>query len=95
MQAPAMTGVVGLIKWSYYNAAAINGYTVLRTKAADGTIAWSLVAAVVMSDPFKLSQKPLMFVAPLKRGGLRWPVLAFDIDKSNTLTAKLGPIEEF
>lgn len=59
----AITGVNGLIKWSYYTAAKIEGYAVFRDK--DGH--WSMSATVVLSDAFKMQQRPLIFVAPYVR----------------------------
>lgn len=80
-------GVVGQVKWSYYNAAAINGYTVTRSK----TGGWSLRATVVLSDAFKLAQRPLFFVALHAKGEWRWPIESFDLGPSQTLVATLGP----
>lgn len=59
----AITGVNGLIKWSYYTAARIEGYAVYRDK--DGH--WSMTATLVLSDAFKMRQRPLIFVAPYVR----------------------------
>ncbi len=56
----AISGVKGLIKWSYYTAAQIEGYALYRDK--DGH--WSMSATLVLSDPFKMQQRPLIFVAP-------------------------------
>ena len=56
----AITGVKGLIKWSYYTAAHVEGYALYRDK--DG--GWTLSATLVLSDAFKMKQKPLMFIAP-------------------------------
>jgi hypothetical protein len=85
-----ITGVVGQIKWSYYVAAAINGYTVTRTP--ENT--WRLRGTVVLSDAFKLAKQPLMFVAPHRLGGVdgewRWPILEMEM-ADGSLTAKLGP----
>lgn len=88
MAGGSITGVVGQIKWGYYNAAAINGYTVTR----QGT-EWRLRATVVVSDAFKLAQRPLRFVAPTKYGEWRWPITNFDLNNGQ-LTAQLGPPEE-
>jgi len=63
-------GSVGVIKWSYYNAAAIEGYTVNATK--DGR--WSLHCRILNSDSFKMRQRPLIFVAPHQHGEWRWPI---------------------
>lgn len=82
-----LSGVVGHIKWHYYTAAAINGYTV--SKARDGT--WSLVATVVLSDAFKMAQTPLTFAAKHVKGEWRWPIKSFTVDSNHRLTAQLGP----
>lgn len=89
MKAATIRGVVGQVKWSYYIAAAINGYTV--TRGPDGS--WSLQGVVVLSDAFKLSQRPLLFVAPHQHGEWQWPILECHI-LSGAITARLGaPIE--
>jgi hypothetical protein len=84
-----MTGVVGQIKWAYYVAAAINGYTVTRNgRGADAT--WALTGTVVMADSFKMSQRPLRFVAPHDKGEWVWPITTLDV-QNGQLTAQLGP----
>jgi glucose/arabinose dehydrogenase len=83
----SIAGVVGRIQWSYYNAAAINGYTVTRSE----TGAWSLRGVVVASDAFKLTQRPLVFVAPYDQGEMRWPIRDLALTPDGTLTATLGP----
>jgi len=83
-------GVVGQIKWSYYVAAAINGYTVSR--GPDGQ--WSVRALVVHADKLKMSQKPLIFVAPHQHGEWRWPILDLQLHES-VLTAHLGTVETY
>jgi hypothetical protein len=95
----AITGVVGAIKWHYYTAAGIEGYTVTRSK--DGQ--WSLRAQVVLSDAFKMAQRPLTFVAMHAKKGLdgqcvvksewRWPILSLTAE-AHQLTARLGPPSE-
>lgn len=84
MAVGSITGVVGHIKWHYYTAAAINGYTVTRVDAA-----WHLRGTVVLSDAFKLSQRPLTFVASHEKGEWRWPILESTITNGH-LTATLG-----
>lgn len=87
-----LRGVVGIVKWSYYNAAAIDGYTVTRDKR---TGFWSMTARVVMSDPFKLRQKPLIFVAPFMtphgKQSWEWRIEDFDL-KDGQMTARLEPL---
>ena len=83
-----ISGVVGQIKWSYYIAAAIHGYTVTR----EGPRAFLVRGTVVMSDPFKLSQRPLVFVAPHAKGEWRWPILDFEL-RDGVVTARLGAPE--
>lgn len=79
-------GVVGHIKWAYYVAAALHGYTVQRNK---DTGAWSLRGTVVVSDAFKLRQRPLEFVAPLEKGEWRWIVESHSIQQG-TISAILS-----
>lgn len=86
-------GVVGKVCWGYYTAAAVHGFTVSRN--AEGQ--WRLTGSVVMTDRFKLAQRPLWFAAPyVKRGARaewRWPIEACDIQNSQ-ITATLGPLLE-
>lgn len=86
--APHVQGVIGIVKWSYYNAAAIHGYALKRN--ADKTT-WTLRAQVVMHDSFKLKQKPLVFVAPHAKGQWRWPIEEFNI-AAGVMTARLGAL---
>lgn len=85
-----LTGVVGYIRWAYYTAAQIEGYTVTRNKA--GTV-WSLVATVVLSDPFKMAQTPLTFTAKHAKGEWRFPIVKHQL-VDHRLTAELGPPEK-
>jgi hypothetical protein len=85
----SINGVKAVVRWGYYNAAAIQGYTVTR-KGQE----WSVRAAVVISDAFKLSQRPLMFVAPYDKGSWRWPILEITRFEQGSLSARLGPPEE-
>lgn len=80
--------MVGQIKWAYYVAAAINGYSV--TREADQ---WTLRGTVVLADAYKLAQRPLLFVAPHAKGEWRWPILALTLIDGR-LTATLGAPEE-
>ena len=88
-----ITGVVGHIRWHYYTAAAINGFTV--TPLAKDRRRWSLRATVVLSDSFKMAQRPLTFVAKLRNGKeWTWPITAMRMDTINgmpVLVAELGP----
>lgn len=86
MAGGSITGVVGQVKWSYYTAAAINGYVV--TRSTDNR--WSLRGTIVLADAFKLSQRPLVFVAPTQKGDMRWPIVDIQIAKGE-VTAQLGP----
>lgn len=97
MSRALITGVVGQVKWSYYVAAAINGYSVSR--GMDG--AWSLRGTVVMSDAFKMAQTPLTFVAPVRLGKppddqpteWRWPIVSAEV-VNGTIIARLGPPDD-
>ncbi|MEP7304216.1 MAG: hypothetical protein ABJA98_01735 [Acidobacteriota bacterium] len=93
-----ITGVVASVRWHYYTAAGIHGYTIAPCNKA-GT-AWDLVATVLLSDAFKMAQTPLVFVAMHTKKGLdgqcvvktewRWPILSCRLE-AHQLTARLGP----
>jgi hypothetical protein len=85
MGSGAITGLEGSIAWAHYTAAQLEGYTVTRTDTR-----WTLSATIVLSDAFKLAQRPLIFVAPHAHGEWRWPILSLDV-VAQTLTATLGP----
>ncbi len=81
-------GVVAAIKWQYYTAAAINGYSVACAK--DGS--WSASGIVVLADAFKMAQRPLVFVAKHRKGEWRWPIHTMTIHPDgHRWTAALGP----
>lgn len=84
MPGGTITGVKARIDWSYYPAAALLHYTVTK-----GTAGWRVSATVVASDSFKLSQAPLVFVAPHAKGEWRWPITQWSIE-GGRLTAALG-----
>lgn len=82
-------GHVAVIKWSYYNAAAVEGYAVVRD---DGGV-WTATGAIVpgAADAYKLAQRPLYFVAPHKGGAWRWVIDSLTVDRGR-FTARLGPM---
>ena len=91
-------GVVAELRWAYYTAAGIEGWTVIRdpkgARPKGAPAGWSLSARVVQSDPFKLAQRPLVFVAPHAKGRWVWPVERFVV-VNGALSARLGPVEEY
>jgi hypothetical protein len=86
-QGVQIRGVVGQVKWAYYTAAALHGYTVRRDKL---TGQWSMSGTVVTKDAFKLNQRPLVFVAPHEKGAWRWDVLSHEI-VDGVFRARLSP----
>jgi hypothetical protein len=82
-------GRVAAIKWSYYNAAAVEGYTITRDAQKHWTATGALVPGAV--DAFKLGQRPLFFVAPFKGGAWRWEIEALTLLDGN-FSARLGPL---
>ena len=87
-----ITGVVASIRWAYYTAAAVNGYTVTRDPV---TRAWSVTGTIVLADAFKLAQRPLKFVAPHAKGEWVWPIETPVPRVAGPFMAKLGnPIED-
>lgn len=84
-------GRVAAVKWAYYTAAAVEGYTVTHDKVAGWTVAGALVPGAV--DAFKLAQRPLYFVAPFKRGAWRWEIRTFTRGADGgRFVASLGPV---
>jgi hypothetical protein len=87
-----ITGVVASIRWAYYTAAAVNGYTVTRDPV---TRAWSVTGTIVLADAFKLTQRPLKFVAPHAKGEWVWPIESPVPRVAGPFLAQLGnPIED-
>lgn len=81
-----LKGVKGQIKWGYHCAAEVNGYTVTCSKPDRK---WALHATVTTADDMKLSQAPLVFVAPHQGGEWRWPIETLERN-GNTVAASLG-----
>lgn len=102
-----LRGAEAKIRWVYYDAAVIDGYTVRRLPSGQ----LHVVGMIVHSDAFKMKQRPLTFVVPHRRAipvgeiGMTytnevrvwcWTILAFDIDttvRPNHIRATLGPSE--
>jgi hypothetical protein len=80
-----ISGVHGEIRWSYYLAGRIQGYTLARHNQQ-----WTLTANVVESDAYKMAQRPLLFAAPTQRGVLRWPIVHCRLTAAGRLEAELG-----
>jgi hypothetical protein len=78
-------GLAGVIRWGYFDAARVDGWTVTRT-----TETWTLAARIVSADPFKLTQRPLMFVAAHQQGAWHWPIERCEIAEG-AIRARLGP----
>ena len=92
MSVAVIRGVIGQIRWGYFNAAAIDGYTVTRTGPKQRPI-WTLGGRVAISDAYKMRQRPLVFVALHERGDWTWPIVRFEI-AGDRIRADLGPPEE-
>jgi hypothetical protein len=82
-------GHVAMLKWSYYNAAAVEGYAITRDARKVWTATGMLVPGAV--DAYKLAQRPLFFVAPHKGGAWRWEVETLTLEAGH-FTARLGPM---
>src|SRR4029434_4821853 len=87
----ALTGVVGVIRWGYYNAVAVEGYTITRT---GGT--YTLVARVVpgLINALNLSMRPLVFVTPFLWEGRQvewtWPILEDCTIREGEIRVRVG-----
>ena len=88
MDVPSIRGVVAQVKFNYFTAAAVEGYSVVREDVKGA--AWTATGRVVLSDPYLLTLRPLLFIAPVKGGAFRWPVNAIEV-VDGRLVAKLGP----
>jgi hypothetical protein len=86
----SIRGRVAAVKWAYYTAAAVEGYTVTHDKTAGWSVVGSLVPGAV--DAYKLAQRPLFFVAPFKRGAWRWEIRTLTRRDVGQFAATLGPV---
>ncbi len=84
-----LEGMSASIRWGYHLAGELGPFTV--TRDADG--AWSVSGTVLKSDAYRVSQCPLVFVAPHQDGSWRWPITSLQI-VDGTLTASLSPPEK-
>jgi hypothetical protein len=80
-------GVRAELRWGYYCAGTVGTWTVTTI---DGRL--ELTAVVTDGDTFRLSQRPLTFVAPHAKGAWRWPVTELQMT-GGALHAHLGPME--
>lgn len=87
-----LSGVVGRIDWHYYTAAGIHGYTVTPPPRRAKVQEWKLVAVVPLHDAFKMSQRPLVFVAQHAKGEWRFPVIEYNL-RDHRIVARLSPPE--
>jgi hypothetical protein len=100
LDARVFRGTVGQIWWYRYQAAEVQGYTVVPKGER-----WSLSCQLLAADKFKMTQRPLTFVALLTKtrdlgGGIygtktewRWPLETFSLAEGGLLTATLGAME--
>lgn len=82
-----ITGVVGRINWAYFLAGDVRDWTL----SMDGGVR-SLTGTLQNPDTLRLSQQPLVFVAPHAKGAYRWPITSLQIAGASC-TAMLGPME--
>jgi hypothetical protein len=83
-------GHVAILKWQYYDAATIEGYTVTHSSDHD----WTATARVVSTNAFNLAAGTragaLVFHAPIQGGVWRWPIRRYELT-NGALRADLGP----
>ena len=80
-----VAGVEGELRWSYHRAAVLGAWSIVRDPA--GRV---LTAIVVSQDTYRVSQRPLVFVAPHGTHAWTWPIETLQLS-DGTLTARLGP----
>ena len=88
MNTMTISGVKGSLKRSYQDAATLGAWTV---STAEGVR--TLSATIVKSDAFRVSQRPLRFVASHQHGSWAWPIVGELQIQGASLTAVLGPME--
>lgn len=91
MPGGVIRGRVAVLKWAYYDAATIEGYTVMPSP----TNGWTATATVVSTNAYNLDAGrragALVFQAPIQGVAWRWPVLRYDLH-DGVLRADLGPL---
>jgi hypothetical protein len=95
--AKPIPGREGQIRWAYYVAAGVEGWSLMPLTAGMKPGAkpkWSLTARIVGRDPFKMAQRPLLFVTHFGRGRSVWQIEQFRLE-GDRLTATLGPREDY
>lgn len=78
----------GFVKHAYRLAATIVDYTIVVDPP---TRRLTLGGTVATSDPFLLTQTPLVFVVPTQAGRLRWPIESVQVANGRVVAA-LGPL---
>ena len=88
MKSVTVQGVLAVIRHGYHVAGTVGAWTVTR-----GEHGWTLTASIVKTDTFRMSQRPLVFVAGHALGVWRWPITSLQMTGAS-LTAVLGPMEK-
>lgn len=83
----SFSGHAARITWQYHTAADITGY---RITVDDITKDWTLTATLATSDAYALGQRPLVFVAPTKRGAVRCEIRSLVVRDDGTVFARLA-----
>ena len=95
MHARLIRGTAAEIRWAYYIAAGVEGWTaMMQAPRAGARQAWTLSARIVGADKFKMAQRPLLFVTRFGKGRSLWPIEQFRLE-GDRLTATLGPREDY
>lgn len=87
MLSVTIRGVEAVLRHGYHVAGTLGPWTVTR-----GDSGWTLSASVIKADAFRVSQRPLAFMATHATGTWRWSVTTLQITGAS-LTAVLGPME--
>jgi len=78
----------GLVKHAWHCAARVTDYTITVDPS---TRRLTLGGTVAMSDPYLLTQSPLLFVVATQAGVLRWPVQSVQV-MNGRMVARLGAL---
>ena len=95
LNARLIRGTTAQIRWAYYVAAGVEGWTLVQSPPRAGVRPkWTLAARIVGEDKFKMAQRPLLFVTVVKEKRWLFQIEDFRIE-GDRLTATLGPREDY
>lgn len=81
-------GAEASIRWGYHAAATLSPWTITREDGGP----YRLSGTLTTTNPYRLSQRPLVVVVPHQAGAWRWPITELQMTGAS-IAATLGPKE--